>query len=161
MRHLLLTVIILLAIASSSCSLIVDFVVVNRSDIPVEVTYTLSLDGYYFPDDKPVLPENYKPVTVSEKKWESRVKDDEWTIAGDYQHRFDGKMARIKVKVFPGTVLRIARTSDGVLRDDGYEYFALKELAINGAYGSVAYKDRQLWGELTEKNNPRHQISYK
>jgi len=161
MRNLLLTAIIFLGIASSSCSLIVDFFVVNRSDVPVEVTYTVSLDGYYFPDDKPVLPESYLPVIVSEKKWEGRVKDDEWTISADYQHRFDGKMARIKVKLFPGTVLRIARTSDGVIRDEGYEYFALKEVTVNGANGSAAYKDRQLWGHLVGKDNPRHQISYK
>jgi hypothetical protein len=162
MRNILLTAIIFLGIASSSCSFIVDFVVVNRSDVPVEVTYTVALNGhYYFSDDKPVLPESYIPVIVSEKKWEGGVKDDEWEIAADYRHRFGGDTARIKVKLLPGTVLRIARTSDRVLRDEGYEDFAVKELAVNGANGSAAYKDRQLWSELVGKDNPRHQISYK
>lgn len=160
MRNLLLTAIIFLGIASSSCSFFVDFFVINRSDAPVEVTYTVALNGnYYFPDGKPVLPESYVPVIVSEKKWEGRVKDDEWTIS-DYQHRFDGDTARIKVKLFPGTVLRIARINDRVLRDDGYVDFVIKELTVNGANGSAAYKDRQLWSHLVAKDNPRHQISY-
>jgi hypothetical protein len=161
MRNLLLAAIVFLGIASSSCSFIVDFVVVNQSDVPVEVTYTISLDGHYFPDNKPALPESYVPVIVGEKKWEGRVRDDEWEIAACYQQRFDGNTARINVKLFPGTVLRIARNSDRVLRDEGYEDFAVKELTIDGANGSAAYKDRQLWSELVGKDNPRHQISYK
>src|SRR5687768_6405012 len=127
MKHSNLALVILfLVLIMSGCSYGYDFVVINKSDRPIEVQYKLKRhpSGQYaeiMPPAKVTLSEFEK----AEYQWRNLAKD---------QYQFDDLAKAFKVSVAPDEVLLL----DSVSNYGGDENeFALDSIKIEGANGSI------------------------
>lgn len=142
--------ILFLLLTMSGCSYRYEFVVINKSDRPIEVQYKLKLhpSGQYADITTPakvILSEFEK----TEYQWRNLEKN---------QYEFDDLTATFKVRVAPDEVL---------LLDFAYNYrgdeneFDLASIKIGGASGSISLEGRQAQTQFRSDGDTKYILTYR
>ena len=151
MKHSVLSLAILfLVLMMSGCSYRYDFVVINKSDRPIEVQYKLKRhpSGQYaeiMPPAKLTLSEFEK----AEYQWRNLAKD---------QFQFDDQAKTFQVSVGPDEVLLLDSASN--YRGDENE-FALDRIKIEGANGSIDLEGRQAQTQVRIERDTKYILRYR
>jgi hypothetical protein len=148
MKHSILSLLILfLVLTMSGCSYRYDFVVINKSDRPIEVQYKLK-SGHSANITTPAK------VTLSEfekaeYQWRNLAKD---------QYQFEDLTATFRVSVAADEVL---------LLDFAYNYrgdesqFDLVSIKIDGASGSINLEGRQAQTQFRIEGDTKYILRYR
>ena len=126
---------IVMVLAITSCQSSDDFVVVNRSDAPIEVVYVfLRSSSGYINVEEPRLMETSKLKDV-DRRWEPAPRD---------QYLIDPQAGRVAVQLAPGKALRLNGTTN--YREESADAdarFGISSLSLTGAKGSIRLEGRQ------------------
>ena len=161
LRKILQTAAIVLCLICTACSYRVDFVLVNESNETVEVEYTLSVNGYVPPAQPFVsLPDHLSPFKTSLQKWEGGARENDWRESIPGQFHFDPETGRVRLKLGPREVVRIAELNDSILFRDGYRRFPVTRLEIRGESGRVVYEGARVFVQFAQKSYSNRFISY-
>jgi hypothetical protein len=136
MKRILTSLILLsMVLVLSSCSSIDDFVVVNRSDAPVEVIYTFmrSESGESHVEQPRIM-----------ETTDLRKADRVWEEIPSGQYVLDAKTGTVAVRLAPGKALRL-NTSVNYREgsEDADTKFGIVTLSLAGAKGSIKLEGRQ------------------
>ena len=124
-----------MVLALSSCQSIDDFVVINRSDAPVEVIYTFirtSSGDVHVEEPRMMEAANLKKT---DRTWEPAPSD---------LYLIEPQAGRVAVRLAPGKALRLNRATN--YREDSAEAdadFGISSLSLTGAKGSIRLEGRQ------------------
>ena len=117
----------------TACSYLTDFVVVNKSDRPIEVRYKLRKPA------SPLSPSRI-PLLPGVKSTSELDQQVPWRELGSSEYAFDADKRVVSVSVLPGQVLRIAQYNlqDGNMTNaEQAKMFFVEELAVSGNNGEV------------------------
>ena len=151
MRHSILSLAILfLVLTMSGCSYRYDFVVINKSDQPIEVKYKLKRhpSGQYA-DITPPAKLTLSEFEKAEYQWRNLAKD---------QYQCDDLAKTFKVSVAPDEVLLV---------DFAYNYrgdeneFALDSIKIDGPGGSINLEGRQAQTQFRIERDTKYILMYR
>jgi len=133
MRHIFLALLLLFASMSAACQFVYDFVVINATEQPIEITYRIGGTN-----DEP-LAETGRPAVLAA----SEVSSGEWRELSLTQYVLDKEKRTVKVSIPTGTALRIyqGRESEPRSATD----FIIKEVSIRGANGELVLKGDQVY----------------
>ena len=151
MKHSGLSLVILfLVLMMSGCSYRYDFVVINKSDRPIEVQYKLKRhpSGQYADITTPakVLLSEFEKA---EYQWRNLAKD---------QYQFDDLTGTFKVSVAPDEVLLL----DFVYNYHGDEnQFDLVSIKLDGASGSINLEGRQAQTQFRIEGDTKYILRYR
>jgi hypothetical protein len=132
MRYIFLQLLVLIALLMHACALHVEFVVVNKSALPVEVQYQVR--------ESPVEPLKMVGVPrVMAASELSAVRGNEWREVSAGRYLFNRESRTIVVRVMPQEALRVAVVQDyswgeGVLDN---EALPVEEISVTGASGGL------------------------
>ena len=138
-------------LALSACSSVDDFVVINRSDVSIEVVYTfkrLESGG-----DNVQLPRVMDAAKLEKT-------NQHWETVPSEQYVFDSQAGRIAIRLAPGKALLL--TSIGNYREDSEgaeQRFGIASLSIKGAKGTIRVDGHQA-RMLFRKEERCHVIAY-
>ena len=143
-------VILFLVLMMSGCSYRYDFVVINKSDRPIEVQYKLKRhpSGQYADITTPakVLLSEFEKA---EYQWRNLAKD---------QYQFDDLTGTFKVSVAPDEVLLL----DFVYNYHGDEnQFDLVSIKLDGASGSINLEGRQAQTQFRIEGDTKYILRYR
>lgn len=120
----------------SSCSFSNSFVVINKSNAPVTVQYTLKVKGASLENLSQV------PAKMALKEFENR--DGEWRKLSRDEYAYEAEAGRVGVMVSPGEALLIDRpTYSGSNKDEETDSLNITSLRLTGANGTVQYDGLQ------------------
>ena len=151
MKHIILSLVILfLVVMMSGCSYRYDFVVINKSDRPIEAQYKLKRhpSGQYA--------DITTPAKVSLSEFEKAKY--QWRDLAKDQYQFDDLTGTFKVSVAPDEVL---------LLDFAYNYrgdenqFDLVSIKIDGASGSINLEGRQAQTQFRIEGDTKYILRYR
>jgi hypothetical protein len=151
MKHRILSLVVLcLVLMMSGCSYRYEFVVINKSDRPIEVQYQLKrhASGQYADINTPAK------VTLSEFE----KAEYQWRNLAKEQYQFDNLTATFKVSVAPDEVLLV----DFALNYSGDESeFDLASIKIDGARGSIDLEGRQAQTQFRFDEDRKYILRYR
>jgi hypothetical protein len=139
-RKLWLAVAFALALLLTACSSIQDFVVANKSGVPIEVQYKVKWCKPETPGKNSVLDPPAKLSLAefgrSDHKWNSLPKE---------QYKYDDPTCTYTVSVAPGEVLLVSQAANYTGHEDVHseDNFYVEEISITGAKGTVRLEGRQ------------------
>ena len=143
MRYTFTVLLLLFALTLSACSFSTDFVVINASGQPIEVTYKIGEVG-----GDPLLVTR-KPATLPASQISSR----EWRELTPAQYAFDGEKRVVTVSLSPGVALRVNQGREWDAREAGTD-FIIKELKIRGLSGEITLKGDQVYKNFVAVPKP-------
>ena len=147
MRKLSLLALIVFSGLLSGCSYSTDLMVINRSDRPVEVRYRVK-DSLGTPQDPAIK-------TIAELD----DRDSVWRKLPEEQFVRDLHSHTITVTVAPHTALLVDRVSGTDV--PRAEYFALSEIVIRGAYGTIMLHGEQVRKSFAKQDRQHLAIEYR
>ena len=129
------TVLILLSVLTlAACSFSTDFVVINASGHPIEITYKIGDTGI------DPLSAVSPPATLPASELGPR----EWQALSPTQYVFDLEQRTLTLSLNPGVALRIHQGAEWRESYTG-ENFIIKEVDIRGVNGEVFLKGDQVY----------------
>jgi hypothetical protein len=143
LRYIFTVLFLLFALTLAACSFSTDFVVVNASEQPIEITYKIGETGV----DPLVV--TGKPATLPASQLSSR----EWQELSATQYASDREQRAVTVSLSPGLALRVYQGGDWSERETGVN-FIIKELNIRGANGEVILKGDQVYKNFVAVPKP-------
>ena len=155
MRGALLFFILMSCLASGACSYVTDFVVINTSESPVEISYKFKPA----PEAPPIIKGN--PVFTSASKVESKEKGNWQDIATD-RYEIDQATRTVKVKLQAQEALFITRMHHYFGPDDPNDVkgFPVEELSIVGSTGNLNFSGKQLLKAFSERSRVLYTLTY-
>jgi predicted membrane GTPase involved in stress response len=126
---------LIIVLMLSACSSIDDFVVINRSDVPVEIVYTFTRteSGEIHVKQPRIM--DATNLKNTDRPWEEIPRE---------QYVLDAKTGTVAVRLAPGKALLLNRATN--YREDS-EYadtsFGISTLNLTGARGSIRLEGRQ------------------
>ena len=156
MRGLILTLLILFVAAHAACSYGADFVVVNTSGQPVEVSYRLKA----MPPDNPFW---FTGVPAKLAASQLRDRSKQWRELSPGQLRLNAASRAVTVPLAPGEALRVATVTDYGWRDDApaSQDFPVAEITVAGAGGAITLTGRQVHKTFSEELSGLYALTYK
>ncbi|HEX8160734.1 MAG TPA: hypothetical protein VF538_02455 [Pyrinomonadaceae bacterium] len=155
MRHVFLIALVFLALLLGGCSFATDFVVVNKSEQPIEVAYRVAESSV-----GPV-PTVGEPLVIAASRLGAKGGDD-WKELSPNQYKVDLKSRTITVVVMPNAALRLT-----YVRDYGWDesiqnsnYFPIKELNVTGARGGIKLTGRQVHTTFSQVSEGLYTLTY-
>jgi hypothetical protein len=78
------------------------------------------------------------------------------------EYEFDSKLHKVKVKLNPNEILRIAIALhyESVLNTENYE-FPIESLHLSGDKGEIIYNGNQFYKQFEKKNDNNYFVAYK
>ena len=148
MRKLILVAVIIVSVFLIGCSVSTDLAVINLSDRPVEIKYRFKeFPGGFYPQ---------KPATKAHAEID---RDYAWRELPVEQYLVDSESRTITVTLAPKTALLVGRFNGlGIPTAD---QFALSEIVMRGAYGTVILHGEQLRKSFAEEVTQVSSIKYK
>jgi hypothetical protein len=126
---------LVMLVALSSCQSTDDFVVINRSDNPVEVSYTFfraSSGDIHVAEPRIMEASNLKDT------------DRTWELPPSDQFLIEPKAGRVTVQLAAGKALRLNRATNYRAESaDADADFGISSLSLIGAKGSIRLEGRQ------------------
>lgn len=154
-RILLISLILTSCIFLSACSFAAEFVVINKSDLPIEVEYTLNRNLKAL--DNPTT----KPLKMKLSVWNSWFKEKNWEEVPDSEFVYNAETQKCKLKLSPDEVLRITFVDyDSFTTVSEYQNFGISGLRLTGKYGEVFYNGNQIYNQFEKKNSQNYYIVY-
>jgi hypothetical protein len=151
MKHRRLSLVILfLVLVMSGCSYRYDFVVINKSERPIEVQYKLKRHTW----------ERYADITTPAKVTlaEFEKAEYQWQNLAKDQYQFDDLTGTFKVTVAPDEVLLL----DFAMNYRGDEnQFDLVSIKIDGASGSISLEGRQAQTQFRTEGDTKYILRYR
>ena len=149
-RKTVIVGLVLVAGTLTACSFITDLVIANLSDKPIEVKYRVKeYPGPFSPPEKPAT-----------KAMTELTDDEPWTELSADQYSLDPINRTITVTVMPKSALLIQRVSGPGLPDDAAS-FAINEVLMVGAYGTVMLQGEQVQKSLMPESKKVYALRYK
>jgi hypothetical protein len=152
-QGILFLVILFLIVMMSGCSYRYDFVVINKSDRPIEVQYKLKR---YTPETPGKYVDINTPAKVTLSEFEKS--EYQWQNLANDQYQFDNLTGTFKVSVAPDEVLLV---------DFAYNYrgdeneFDLASIKIDGASGSIDLEGRQAQTQFRIERDTKYILRYR
>src|ERR1041384_8380762 len=139
-RKLLLAVALAPALLLTACSSIQDFVVANKSGVPIEVQYKVKWCKPETPGKNSVLG---PPAKLSLAEFDKS--DHKWNNLPKEQYKYDDPTCTYTVSVAPGEVLLVSQSANYTGHEDIHseDNFYVEEISITGAKGTVRLEGRQ------------------
>jgi hypothetical protein len=131
MRHSIIVSIVILASFHSGCSYSTDYVIVNSSGAPVQVTYTIAPTTI-----DPLVATGVVPSTLPTSELNGR----EWRKLSPTEFVFDRANRMVTVSLPPNQGLLIKRGGDYNPNPPIAEKFVIEEIRIVGANGEMILK---------------------
>ena len=131
----------------SACSVGYEFVIVNASNSPIEVQYTIK------PSGMPPNSRTHMPAIVNAV--EMKKSEREWKAVPAEQHHIDYKSGKVTVTLAPNQALRVA----DIINYPGHDSessdvrFHITSLSLEGTRGSVKYEGRQALTQFRESDD--------
>jgi hypothetical protein len=155
MRSVLSILIIVSSLACVACSYITDFVVINASESPVEISYKVK--------DPPNGPPKIDVIPAT--KLASQLKPNEKTkwqdLAAD-RYKIDQENRTVTVKLLPQEALFLTSMHHYTGPDDPIDvnWFPIEELSIAGSVGSLKSSGKQLLKAFSEQSRILYTLTY-
>ena len=144
-RTLLITIISVLLL--SSCSYRYDFVVVNKSEGPIQVQYTLKRQASgQFADVNPPAKLTLLEFQRSKHEWRSLPR-------GEYS--WDNSTATFSISVASNEVLLVDSTGGGE------DEFALDNIKITGSKGSMDLEGKPAYTQFKYESDQKYVLEYR
>ncbi len=143
MRYVFTVLLLLCALTLAACSFSTDFVVINASGQPIEITYKIGETGV------DPLAVTRRPATLPASLLSSR----EWQELPSAQYVFDREKRTVTVSLSSGAALRINQGGEWNERETGAD-FIIKELRIRGTNGEVIHKGDQVYKSFVAVPKP-------
>jgi hypothetical protein len=128
-------ILLIMVLALSACSSIDDFVVINRSDVPIEIVYT-----FIRTESGEIHVEQPRLMDANNLKKTDRL----WENIPSEQYVLDTKTGTVAIRLAPGKALLLKRAIN--YREDS-EYadadFGISTLNLTGAKGTIKLEGRQ------------------
>lgn len=155
-RYLLLVCCLAFVLPLTACSYLTDFVVVNASDHPIEVHYTIK---------KPVNPlsPSRVPLLPSIKPISQMYQEIPWRELTTSQYSFDPDKRTVVLSLMPGQALRIAQynLSDRPASDaERAAIFFVEEIDIIGTSGEILIRGEQAYGSFVAESKKVYTLTY-
>ena len=152
-RKILLTLSFAPVLLLSACSYRYDFVVVNKSDGVIEVQYRLKQQNPQAPGKfvgiNPPAKLGIKEFEKSEREWGELPKE---------QYHFDNLTGIFTVSVAPNEVLLLSFAYNYQGHDNE---FALANIKITGAKGSIILEGRQAQTQFKIESDTKYVLQYR
>jgi hypothetical protein len=146
-RRILLLTTIISFLLLSSCSYRYDFVVVNESEGPIEVQYTLKRrPSGQFADNHPPAELTIQEFQKSKPEWRN-------LMSGEYI--WDNSTGTFIIIVACGGVLLVDSTTGGE------DAFALESIKITGSKGSVSLEGQQAHTQFKSESDQKFVLRYR
>jgi len=136
----------------SACSYISDFVVVNESDEPIEVSYKIRESAYE------VFQEIAKPAKIAEADLRGSNKHWQELEAGNY--RLDRGTRTIAVQVMPHEALRLEGIPNYSEASDA-DNFKIEEVLVRGSHDEVRMQGNQVRKRFMKESVSLYVFTYK
>jgi hypothetical protein len=155
MRRLSLLLIVFSSLVCTACSYITDFVIINASESPVEVTYKIK--------EPPNGPKNIS--VIPSIKLASQLKSDDknkWNDLAVDRYRSDQASRTVIVKLLSQEALFLTSMHHYTGPDDPHdvECFPIEELSIIGSVGNLKSSGKQLLRAFTEQSRVLYTLTY-
>src|ERR1044072_2078029 len=111
------SLILIICLISSACSYKVDFIVINQSDFPVEIEYTLSR---YSPEDQ-TLSKELIPEKIDLSTWNRRFGVPDWQELSQEEFQFDSTAGKVKIEVASKQAVKTIQTNHLMYFVDDYD----------------------------------------
>ena len=148
-----LPLLLLLVTSLTACSYSTYFVVINESDVPVEVSYTLK-------ERRGMKDYGLTPA----EKWIEEVDnfDIPWREMEKHQYRYDEVAGTIVVALPPGKALSVERVSNYSTHDrENDDSFDIESIRVTGPHGSIQYSGREARTQFDERRRQVFAITYR
>jgi hypothetical protein len=155
MRSVLSILIIVSSLACVACSYITDFVVINASESPVEISYKLKEP----PDGPPKI--DVIPATKSASQLKSNEKTGWRDIPAD-RYKIDQENRIVTVKLLPQEAFFLTSMHHYTGPDDPIDvnWFPIEELSVAGSVGSLKSSGKQLLKAFSEQSRVLYTLTY-
>ena len=139
----------------SGCSIVCEFIVVNKSDAPLEVRYT------HKPSAMPPNAPPAVPGVLSADKVNNTGR--EWRNVPPERYTIDYKTGHVWVKVLPGEAVLVAQMMNYPGHDSQYSdaSFQIDSLSLEGARGSAKFQGRQAMTQFLNARGGTFVITYR
>jgi hypothetical protein len=155
MRKILITKSILfLCLISSACSYLTEFVVVNNSNLPIEIEYkiTSQVDSLEHTATK--------PFKMNFSDWDSWFgKNKGWQEVSQDGYEFESQSRTCRIKLEAGKALLINWENEN--RYGTYDNFRITSLRLKGDNGEVIYRGESIYKQFNKKDDHNYFIEYK
>ena len=147
---------VVLSVLLSSCSWVSNFVVLNQSNQPLQVTYKVKQSPY------DVFQEIGKPA----KKAAADLLDYErhWRVLDNGEYSLSPEIRSVTVQVMPGEALRLEAIPNfsGYDRDgSGLKKIRIQEVLLNGAQGELLIKADEIPKGFIRNSESLYVLTYK
>lgn len=151
-----LVLILALIFSESACSSLDTFAVLNKTNAPMRLEYTLKART----SDDPQLRESLGFVATVAADKAGEV-DCPWQSLSSTEYSYDQATRRIIVQVPPGTALRIARLTNYVETDErAAEEFPISSIMIDGTHGLLRADGQEARLQFKNWKRSLHAIVY-
>jgi hypothetical protein len=152
-RTLIFIVCVISLLLLTACSYRYDFVVINKSDKPIEVRYQLKR---WTPETPGKFVDVNPPSKLTLKEFESS--EHEWHELAKGQYGFDTRTGVFTVNIAPDEVLLVDFTYNYQGHEDEFD---LANIRITGAYGSIDLQGREAQTAFTYESDRNYVLRYK
>lgn len=152
MKKLTVILALIFCVVFSSCSYSSQFVIVNRSNAPVDVEYVIA--------SKFDSLENTanKPYKMDLSNWDSRFGEKEWRDVAQNEYRFDAATKTCRITLLPNEVLRFYHERD---RANGEYEFRVASLKLSGVNGEILFEGKEFYKQFEKTGQHSYSATYK
>lgn len=136
----------------SSCSYSSQFVIVNRSNAPIDVEYVITSKF-----DSLENTEN-KPYKMDLSNWDSRFGDKEWRDVAQNEYQFDAETKTCRIMLLPNEVLRFYHERD---RATGEYEFRVASVKLTGVNGEILFEGKEFYKQFEKTGQNTYSATYK
>ena len=155
MKNVLSILIIVSSLACAACSYITDFVVINASESPMEISYKVKEP----PNGPPKI--DMIPATKLAPQLKSNEKNKWQDIAAD-RYKIDQETRTVTVKLLPQEALFLTSLHHYTGPDDPNDvnWFPIEELSISGSVGGLKSSGKQLLKAFSGQSRVLYTLTY-
>ena len=135
-RIVLLSFVIISVFLLSSCQLICEFVIVNKSNNPIEIMYELENPNY----------RNSEPYYTTLKEFNDN--EYKWRKSSDNKQEIITGKGVVKLTLGTKEVLRLQSVDDVRIKEKPYEELNVKILTIKGKNGLLRFEGNQIFNQF-------------
>ena len=155
MRRVLLILILLVSLMSAACSYLTDFVVINSSGSPVEVSYKVKA-----PPSGPQKIQTIPAIQMASELSGNGKK--QWHDLAADRYKIDQISRTITVNLLPQEALFITTMHHYTGPDDSSDvsFFPIEEISIVGSEGNLTSSGKQLLNAFSKQSRVLYTLTY-
>ena len=137
----------------AGCSYRYDFVVINKSDVPIEVRYQLKR---WTPETPGKFVDFHPPAKLTEGEFQKS--DRQWRDVSKDQYAFDNLTGTFTVTVAPDEVLLLQWVSNYQGNENEFDF---ARVTISGSKGTIDLEGRQAQTQFKVESDTKYVIRYR